>query len=53
MGVGNHVVFFGLDKWSVGWSLSVVVHEDLVLGMLVHSKSNGFVFEIVHLIQVS
>ena len=53
MGVGNHVIFFGLDKWSVGRSLTIVVHEDLVLGMLVHSKSDGFVLEIVNLIQVS
>ena len=53
MGVCDHVVLLSLDERSVGWSLAIVVHEDFVFGMLVDSKSDGLVFEIVNLIQVS
>jgi hypothetical protein len=53
MGVGNHVVFFSLDEWGVGWSLAIFIHENFVFRMLVDSESNGFVFEIVDLVKMS
>jgi hypothetical protein len=55
MGAGNHthVVFFGLYEWSVCWSLTIIVHEDFVFGMLVYSKSNGFIFKVIDLIKMS
>lgn len=53
MGVSNHVVFFSLHEWSVGRSLTIIVHEDFVFGMFVHSKGDGFIFEVIHLVKMS